>query len=94
MQAKQRSLEEAVFRPSKARRVSESSLSARSRARTALLGGRLGPLALADSPRKSPSTSLGHQDAPLTCHLLSHPPRASLSVGRTRWCSGLVGRGV
>lgn len=43
MQARHRSLEAVAFRPSKARRVSESSLSAGSRAHTMALWGRLGP---------------------------------------------------
>ena len=43
MQARHRSLEAAAFRPSKARRVSESSLSAGSRAGTMALWGQPGP---------------------------------------------------
>lgn len=49
MQARQRSLETAVFRPSKARSVTESSLSAGGRAGTMALWGRWQPLELTPS---------------------------------------------
>lgn len=50
MQARQRSLETAVFRPSKARRVSESSLSAGAEPRTALWGQLVAPGCPPDEP--------------------------------------------
>lgn len=83
MQAKQRSLEAAVFRPSKARRVSESSLSAGSRAGTEALWGQLGPLALLAAPGglSHPQPTWGAQaGSPPACPSL--PPQSQLGMGR------------
>lgn len=74
-------MEAAVFRPSKARSISESSLSARSRASTAALWGQLGHPARLAAPGGHPQPALGAQMGPSPVTSLC-PPRASLSVGR------------
>lgn len=72
MQARQRSLEVAVLRPSKARRVSESSLSARTEPAHSTVGPAGSPWS---SPRRAP------YPPPFLC-----PPRASLSVAGATAC--------